>query len=376
MKALVLHGAEDLRVETVPDPGALGSGEIKLRNLYAGICGSDLHEFHRPMLTTTEPHPLTGASLPQIPGHEYSGEVLEVGEGVERVAVGDRVAVMPLFFCGRCPACMSGRQQCCARLGAVGMNWAWGGMAEQSIVQEHQVAVLPPGMSDRAGGLVEPAAVAIHSVTVAGVNPGDVVLVAGGGPIGQLVVLAAIAAGAGRVYLSETAEVRRRRAQEIGVNESFDPLAIDVPARLAELTTEGVDVAIDCAGNGPALSDCIRAVRRGGTVMQTALHTRPAELDTRDLTLRDITLRGANCFPVDSWPKVIDLIASGRMPVEKVITGITDLDSALDDGYAALLDPDGGQVKVLIDVGLLDRHDLATSVKPDLLGDTLDTHLG
>src|SRR5262249_52774327 len=81
-KALVLHGPEDLRVESVPEPGAPGPGEIRLRNRFAGICGSDLHEFRRPMLTTAEPHPLTGAMLPQIPGHEYSGEVLEVGEGV------------------------------------------------------------------------------------------------------------------------------------------------------------------------------------------------------------------------------------------------------------------------------------------------------
>lgn len=142
---------------------------------------------------------------------------------------------------------------------------------------------------------------------------------------------------------------RRLRAEQIGATGTFDPLATDVPARLLDLTVEGVDVAIDCAGNGPALADCLRAVRRGGTVMQTALHTRPVELDTRELTLRDITLRGAKCFPVDSWPKVIDLIASGRMPVEKVITGVTDLDSAVEEGYAALLDPDAGQVKVLIE---------------------------
>jgi (R,R)-butanediol dehydrogenase/meso-butanediol dehydrogenase/diacetyl reductase len=349
VKALVLHGPEDLRVESVPEPGLVRPGEVKLRNLYAGICGSDLHEFRRPMLTTAEPHPLTGASLPQIPGHEYSGEVLEVGEGVDSVSVGDRVAVMPLFFCGECQPCTSGRQQSCAKLGAVGMNWDWGGMAEQSVVREHQVAVLPKEMSDQAGGMVEPAAVAIHSVTVAGVRPGDVVLVAGGGPIGQLVVLAALAAGAGRVYLSETSETRRRSAEEIGVTGSFDPLTVDVPDHLAELTGEGVDVAIDCAGNGPALADCIRAVRRGGTVMQTALHTKPAAIDARALTLRDITLRGANCFPVDSWPRVIDLISSGRMPVEKVISGVTDLDSAVGDGYAALLEPDAAQVKILID---------------------------
>lgn len=349
MKALVLHGSEDLRVESVPEPGSTGPGEIKLRNLYAGICGSDLHEFREPMLTTKDPHPLTGACLPQIPGHEFSGEVIEVGEGVKSAKVGDRVAVMPLFYCGECLACVGGKQQCCIRLGAVGMNWQWGGMGEQSIVKQHQVAVLPPEVSDRAGALVEPAAVAIHSVTTAGVRPGDVVLVAGGGPIGQLVVLAAIAAGAARVYLSETIGMRRSKSEEIGVAGAFDPREVDVPAKLRGLTKEGVDVAIDCAGNQPAMSDCCRSVRTGGTVMQTALHTEPIELDTREVTLRDLTIRGANCFPVGSWPRVIDLIASGRMPVEKVLTSVTDIDSAVLDGYGKLIDPDGDQVKVLIE---------------------------
>jgi len=338
MRALRLHGAGDLRVDTVADPGPIGPGEVRLRNLLAGICGSDLHEYVHPMLTTVEPHPLTGAALPQILGHEYSAEVLEVGDRVIAARTGDRVAVMPLFFCGECGPCRAGLPQCCGRLGAVGMNWPWGGIAETSVVQEHQVAVLPDAVSDAAGALVEPAAVAVHAVSRAPVRPGDSVLVAGGGPIGQLMCLAALAAGADSVHISEPADGRRRRAEALGAH-----------AWQADAFPDGVDIAIECAGNQPALRDCLAAVRRGGTVVQTALHTKPVELDPRQLTLNDITLRGVNCFPVDSWPRVIELVASGALPVERVVTGVVALGEAVEEGFDALLDPAGDQVKILVD---------------------------
>lgn len=272
-----------------------------------------------------------------------------MGAGVTAVEAGDRVAVMPLIFCGHCMPCRTGREQCCVRLGAVGMNWPWGGIAEQSIVAEHQVAVLPETVSDEAGAMVEPAAVAIQAVSVAPVRPGDIVLITGGGLIGQLVALAALAAGASDVYLSGSGAGRRERAQAVGLSASFDPTETSIPEAILDLTEEGVDVAIECAGNQAALNDCLGAVRRGGTVVQTALHTKPAPIDLRDMTHRDITLRGAICFPATGWPRVIRLIASGQMPVERIITGVTGLESAISGGYEPLPNPHGDQVKILND---------------------------
>jgi (R,R)-butanediol dehydrogenase/meso-butanediol dehydrogenase/diacetyl reductase len=343
VRAVRLHGQRDLRVEETAAPPPPAPGFVALRNLSAGICGTDLHEWQDgPLLTTVEPHALTGASLAQILGHEYSGEVTAVGAGVTSVRPGDRVAVMPLFFCGECASCRNGSPQTCAVLGAVGYNWAWGGLAEHSVVAQHQVAVLPDELTDAQGALVEPTAVAVHSVSSARVAPGDTVLVTGGGPIGQLV--------AEDVYLSEANPRRLARAARLGLTGVLDALAGDVAADLRERTGGGVDVAIECAGGTAPLGTCVAAVRGGGTVMQTALHTLPAAVDMRSVTLRDLTIRGANCFPVDSWPRVIDLIASGRLPAERIITGSVGIEDAISRGFDALLDPDGDQIKILVEL--------------------------
>jgi (R,R)-butanediol dehydrogenase/meso-butanediol dehydrogenase/diacetyl reductase len=351
MRALRFHAAGDLRVENVAEPTDPGPGDVLLRNRRAGICGTDLHEYrHGPMLTSAKPHPLTGASLPQILGHEFSGEVLAVGDGVTAVKPGDRVAVMPLFFCGECLTCRSSRPQVCERLAAVGLSWLWGGMAELAVVAERQVSALPDEVSDVQGAMVEPAAVAVHSVSSAGVKLGDSVLVTGEGPIGQLVALAAVAAGAGDVYLSEPNPRRRARAEALGLTELLDPTDSDLPAHVRKLSGGGVDVAIECAGDSRALETCLASVRPGGTVMQTGLHTRPAAVDMRCVTLRDVTLRGANCFPVDSWPRIIRLIASGMLPVERVVTSEVLLTDAGPSAFDVLTDPQSDQIKIVLNV--------------------------
>lgn len=351
MRALRLHDRRLLTLDDIAEPGRPGPRQVKLRNLVGGICGTDLHEYtDGPILATREPHVLTGAALPTILGHEFSGEVLEVGDEVTAVAPGDRVAVMPLFWCGTCGACLNGLPEACEKLGAVGLNWTWGGLGEQSIVAAHQVAKLPDSLSDAQGAMVEPAAVAVHSVASAGVKPGDSVLIAGGGPIGQLVALAAGAAGAGAVFLSEPNDHRRDRAQALGVATVLDPRGTDIVDHVRHTTGGGVDVAIETAGHPRAIDACLEVVRPGGTVMQTGLHRSRPSLDLFRLTTKDITLRGANCFPVTSWPKVISLIASGALPVERVVTGSVPLADAVSGAFDALLDPATDYVKVLVDV--------------------------
>lgn len=349
MKALRLLGPRQLRIDDIPEPEGLAPNEILLRNRLCGICGTDLHEYaDGPKLVTSTAHPLTGAHLPQILGHEFCGEVIAVGESVTSAAVGARVAVMPLVFCGTCSACVTGRQECCTSLGAVGYNWPWGGMGEYAVITNDQAAPLPDQMTDQQGALVEPTAVACHAVNCAPVQLGDNVLVTGGGPIGQLVGLAAIAAGAGSVHLSEPNPRRRRRAESLGLTGVLDPSAVDVVAELRESFPDGLDVAIECAGNQRALDACLGAVRPGATIVQTALHPHPVELDPTRLTLRDVSLKGVNCFPVASWPRVIRLIASGRLPAERIVTGEVPLADAIEAGFHQLLNPAGDHIKVLV----------------------------
>ena len=352
MKAARFYTAGDIRVEqaAAPEAGPVAD-QVLVRTSECGICGTDLHEYrHGPIHTLADPHPRSGAHIPQILGHEFAGEVVAAGPDVRGVAVGDRVAIMPQVYCGRCAQCLAGRQQCCLNLTAVGYSWPWGGFAEYALLHEPQVSPLPDEMSDAAGALVEPAAVGVHAVASAPVRPGDTVLVSGGGPIGQLTALAAVAAGAGAVFLAEPNDGRRTLAAGLGLSDVIDPRAESVAERLtAETDGLGADVAMECSGSRPGLEGCLAAVKSGGTVVQTALFPGPVELDVSGaLTMRDVTLRGVYCYPVTSWPRVIRMIASGRLPVERIVTGRIGLDDIVPRGFEALIDPGGTHVKVLV----------------------------
>ena len=352
MRAVRYHAAKDIRVENVPEPsGDLGPREVLVGPHSVGICGTDLHEYLAgPIVTPVTPHALTGAQLPQTLGHEFSADVLAVGSEVTSAKPGDRIAVMPLAYCGHCYYCRRALNHLCVTMGCVGLSWEWGGMAGAAVIRDYHVgAVLPDEVSYEQGALVEPTAVAAYGVDRGGVRPGDTVLVTGAGPIGALAVLCAQAAGAGAVYLSEPNERRAKRAQGLGAAEIFDPRSTDVAAELKERTEGiGVDVAIECAGNERALDTCVQATRKSGTVVQTGLHVGPASVMPMVWAEHDLTIVGTWCFPVYDFPRITAQIASGVLPVEKVITGRAALEDAVTDGFDTLVDPQGDQIKVLV----------------------------
>jgi (R,R)-butanediol dehydrogenase / meso-butanediol dehydrogenase / diacetyl reductase len=353
VRAVRYHAAKDIRVEDVPEPSGLARGELLVKPRFCGICGTDLHEYVAgPIVTPSEPHPLTGAQNPQILGHEFSADVLEVGEGVVNAGPGDRVAIMPLAFCGECYFCVRGLNHLCVRMGCVGLSWDWGGLGELAVVKDYQVAVIPDSLSYEQGALIEPAAVAEYGVQRGGVTPGDSVLVTGGGPIGALAVLAAQAAGAGAVYLSEPNPVRAAGAEGLGATEIFDPRTTNVPEELKSRTGGiGVDVAIECAGNARALDDCVMSTRRAGTVVQTGLHVGKAEVTPMVWSENDLTIAGTWCYRVYDWQRIAALIQSGAFPVERVISGRIGMDETVPGGFDVLIDPEGSAVKILVEVG-------------------------
>lgn len=348
MRAAVFHAAHDIRVEQVSDPGSPGPGEVLLKPFWCGVCGTDLHEYAMgPIVIPDAPHALTGAQAPQILGHEFSAEVLEVGAGVADVKAGDRVSVMPLLSCGTCYYCRRALNHLCQRMGCIGLSFAWGGIAELAIVPATNVSVLPESVSDLQGALVEPGAVAAYGVDTANVRPGDTVLITGAGPIGALAALYSSSLGA-NVYISEVNPFRADLARGLDVGEVLDPTATDVPAFLKDATGGiGVDAVIECSGNERALQAAIASVRSAGRISQTGLHTKAASIDPMVLSEHDITLAGTWCYPVTDWPRIIDLIARGRYPVEKVVTAQVAMDDVV-TGFDTLLSPRGDQVKVLI----------------------------
>lgn len=349
MKAVVFHDKKDIRIDDVVAPTSVGVGEVRLRPLWCGICGTDLHEYAAgPIVIPTQPHALNGSKAPQILGHEFSAEVLEVGKNVTNVAVGERVSVMPLLFCGTCYYCQRGLNHLCRTMACVGLSYQGGGIAEETVVSAQQVAKLPDTMSSEQGALVEPTAVAAYGVDSAGVRPGDTVLITGAGPIGALASLYAHSLGA-TVYISEVNPNRQALATSLEVGELFDPTKTDVVQEIKDRTGGiGVDAVVECSGNELALQTALSAVRKAGTVAQTGLHTKPAAIDPMVLSEFDITLRGTWCYPVIDWPRIIDLIGNKGLPVEKVVTAKISMHDIVEKGFEELLSPTGEMAKVLV----------------------------
>lgn len=351
MKAAVFHAAHDIRVEDVaaPTDADLGPGDLLVSPYWCGICGTDLHEYAMgPIVTPATPHPLNGSVIPQILGHEFSAEVKAVGKDVKNIKVGQRVSVMPLLFDNVCYYCKRGLNHLCVSMACVGLSYKWGGIADLAVVPASSCSVLPDSVSDLQGALVEPGAVAAYGVDTAGVRPGDTVLITGAGPIGALASLYASSLGA-RVIVSEVNKTRAALVKSFDVGEVVDPSSVDVAAWIKDQTDGiGADAVIECSGNERALQTAIAAVRSSGHIAQTGLHTKEASILPMVLSEHDITLSGTWCYPVSDFPRIISLIASGRFPVEKVVSAQIAIDDIVEKGFETLLSPTGDQVKVLV----------------------------
>ncbi len=352
MQALRFHGRGDVRVEEVAAPAAIGPAQVVVKPALCGICGTDLHEYAAgPLIVPTAPHVFTGASLPQILGHEFSGQVVEVGAAVAHLRSGDRVSIQPQVFPADDFYARRGLGHLSDRNATIGLSWAWGGMADRAVVNDYNAIKLPETVDDAQGAMIEPAAVAIYAVERGRVRPGDTVLVAGGGPIGVLTAMAARLAGAAEVVVSEPNAARRTAIERLDLGlRCLDPADGDLLAQIRDLTEDrvGVDVAIECVGNERALDTCVDAVRRRGIVVQVGLHLGAARVEPTVWALKDMTIEGVVCYPVTIWPRIIALIASGRFPVERLVTGRVPLARVVAEGFAPLLDPKTPALKTLV----------------------------
>ena len=349
MLAARFYDQKDIRLEDVPVPRVKAPDDVLVQVAWCGICGTDLHEYVvGPIVTPIRPHPLTGATLPQTLGHEFSARVVEVGSDVVGVSVGDRVAVMPAIVCGRCHYCRRGLGHLCLKFACTGLSAETGGLAQFAVLKDYQVSTLPASVSDVEGAVVEPASVAAYGIDRAGVRGGDVVLITGAGPIGILSALYANAVGAATVVIAEPNPNRAELARAIDVGPVLDPSQDDFSDVISELTDGvGVDVVAECSGSTPGLSTALTSVRRRGAIVQTGLHTKPATLDGMALSEKDVSLIGSWCYLITDWPRIIRLIGSGKYPVGKAVTAQIPLRDVVTRGFDVLINPRGDQLKVL-----------------------------
>ncbi|MCX6462199.1 MAG: 2,3-butanediol dehydrogenase [Pseudonocardiales bacterium] len=349
MRAARFHGPGDIRIDDVPEPQA-GPGQVQVAVDWCGICGTDLHEYlEGPIFIPPKgsPHPITGAEVPVVMGHEFAGVVSAVGAGVTGVREGDRVAVEPYWVCGECAACVAGRYNVCRKLGFVGLAGDQGGFAEKCVVDErwvHPLGDLPTDI----GALVEPLAVGHHAVRLSGLREGGTAAVFGTGPIGLVTIAALRAAGAGTVVAVEPAAARKAKAAQAGAHHVLDPTTTAVPDAIRDLTGgAGVDIAFECAGVDAVLAAAIGSVRPGGTVVNVAIWGHVPQVAMNDLVLSEVTVVGSLAYCGDH-PDTIALLRDGKVDAEQFITGRIGLESLVDGGFRELIDNKEENVKILV----------------------------
>lgn len=316
MRASVMTGVESLQIEERPIPSP-GPHEVQIEVAAVGVCGSDVHYYR---------HGRIGDFIvndPMILGHEMSGRISAVGEGVDPSRVGQRVAVEPQHPCRRCKQCKAGRYNLCPEMKFYATPPIDGAFCKYVTIDEDFAYEVPDSMSDDAAALLEPLSVAITTMRKAGIVPGSSILIAGAGPIGVICAQAARAFGAARIVVTDLLESRREKALTFGATEVLDPTAVDVSA------IEPVDAFVDATGVPVAVVSGIKAVGPAGRVVLVGMGADEYSLPVSHIANNEITLTGVFRY-TDTWPAAIHLVQSGAVDLDAMVTGRYDLEHVAD----------------------------------------------
>jgi 2-desacetyl-2-hydroxyethyl bacteriochlorophyllide A dehydrogenase len=311
MPAAVLKGLRHVEVEDRPVP-APGPGEVLLEVSHCGICGSDLH-----FMVEWE-----GAAKPgAIEGHEFSGTVVALGEGVTGWAIGEEVVGGPSPRCGTCEYCLQGRPSLCTERGKVGAGekpWQ-GAFAGYKTVPAAEMLRVPDGLSLKHAALVEPMAVALHGITRAGgADAAKRYLVTGGGPIGFLSVAALKAAGVDDIVVSEPHAGRRDLCARLGAR-TVDPMELETPMMPHDIVAEPFDVVLECSGHREAMEAGLAQLKRAGTLVFVGAGIRRPRFDNNRILLNELTITGSFVYDADGFPRALELLASGKVPLDVLV---------------------------------------------------------
>ena len=342
MKALRWHGRKDLRYEDIPEPSP-APGQLKIKVSLVGICGTDMTEYAQgPVMIPADKVPLTM-------GHEFVGHVVALGEGVEGFDIGDRVSGVGYWYCGECYCCKQGYYNTCVNLGFTGLLTE-GCMADYFVIPAYACYQLPESVSDEAGAMVEPLAVALHAVHQGKVGVGDTVAIVGDGTIGLCSVLAARVAGAAAVYLIAKHKGRGELGRKMGASEVIYASEGDPVERLIKLTQGmGADVALECVGNPDTPQLAVNLTRSHGTAVIVGVFDKPGMFDFNTLMFTERTMVG-NSIYIDEGKTAIELMADGRIDPTPMITATVPLEDAVAGGFEQLLNNKEANIKILLQV--------------------------
>ncbi|MSU91566.1 alcohol dehydrogenase catalytic domain-containing protein [Rhodobacteraceae bacterium 2CG4] len=314
-QAAVYRGDRTFTLESVQVPPP-GRGEVQIDVAYCGICGTDLHVYLGHMDARVGPA--------RTIGHEMSGVIAALGDGVEGLRPGQHVVVRPLDHCGDCPACRAGHQHVCHNLKFLGID-SDGAFQQKWTVPAHTVHPVPDGLDLKHAALIEPLAVACHDVARGRVAPGEDVLVIGGGPIGMLVAMVAREAGA-RVTVCEINAHRLAFARRAGF-DVLDPRDGDAAAAVRAATGgKGADVVFEVSGTQPGVDLMTAAAATRGRIVMVAIHASKPQVDLFQFFWRELDLLGARVYRPEDYDAAMRLLAAGVVDCDAFITDIRGLE--------------------------------------------------
>jgi (R,R)-butanediol dehydrogenase/meso-butanediol dehydrogenase/diacetyl reductase len=349
MKAARFYGSHDIRIEDIPAP-ELRPGAVAIDVAWCGICGSDLHEYlDGPHFIPAEghPHPLSQEEIPITLGHEFSGTVTALGEGVNDLTIGEGVVVEPYFVCNECAPCKAGNYHLCVKMGFIGLAGGGGGLSEKVVVDRRWVHPVGDIPLDEAA-LIEPLSVAHHAFIRSGAKAGDIALIGGAGPIGLLVAAVLKAEGL-TVIMSELSTARKAKALETGVADHvIDPTTDNLHDRVLEITNGiGVDVAFECTSVNVVLDALFDAIKPAGVIVNVSIWGKPAAIDMQKLVLKEIDLRGTIAY-VRDHAEAIRLVQEGKIKLAPFISSRIALDDLVAEGFETLVNRNETAVKIIV----------------------------
>lgn len=314
-KAAVYRGDKTFTVEE-KEIAAPTAGEVQIDVAYCGICGTDLHIYLG--------HMDQRVGFERTIGHEMSGVISGLGDGVDGLSVGQKIVVRPLDHCGECPACVAGHEHICHKLKFIGID-SEGAFQEKWNVPAHTIHVLPDDLDLSHAALIEPLAVACHDVKRGNVSKGEDVLVIGGGPIGMLVALVARNAG-GNVTISEINENRLAYAAQLGF-DTLNPVKEEAAdAMHAKTAGKGADIVFEVSGTQPGVDLMTQAAATRGRIVMVAIHATKPQIDLFQFFWRELDMLGARVYQKADYEEAMRLLDEGVVDCGSFITDIKQLD--------------------------------------------------
>ena len=319
MKAMLLSEYKQLQLTELPQPQP-APDEVLIQVAACGICGSDVHGYD-------------GSSGRRIPplvmGHEAAGTIAAIGSSVRNFAIGDRVTFDSTVYCGACAFCTTGDVNLCNNRQVLGVSCGdysrAGAFAEYVTVPERILYRLPPRLSFAEAAMLEAVAVALHAVRISAVQPGQSTLVIGAGMIGLLLLQAARAGGCSPVYVADIDATRLALATSLGADATFLASGPELQTHITQATeSRGVDLVLEAVGRNETINTAIDCVRKGGTVTLVGNITPEVTLPLQKVVSRQVRLQGS-CASSGEYPEAMDLIATGKIKVDNLITAIAPL---------------------------------------------------